>query len=468
VTGRVHRPLVALALCAVLAPEAHAQTGARPQPAPPQPRPAQPAPPQPGVPQPGAPGAGQAPGRAETLVDVMVDGFGGYDTAVDVPPGGFDGSGTGETDQRTFGANAALTMAHTGRNSFRVLGNASARSFPAFVDGVVQAYSGSATASLAVGRRGTLGLRQGAAYQPINLLGLFSTSTGTGPAAPSQVDNVPGADFGLSSDLQFSSDSDGSFTYGLSRTARVRGGGGYSVARVPLSDVPEQFDATGWLRRWRATGGYDQSFGRYASLTLGYSYSTDSSSVGRVPTAGTLHGIDTGFRYGRPLGFSRRTFVAGNVGTGAIDTPVAPIQYSLVGGFSVNHEFGRTWEVAANVQRDIRFIPAFVLPVTSNTATLSLSGGLAERTTLGVTGLYTRGAVGTAALTPDDLRSQSASVQVRHGLTDEFGVFGEVFYVNSEFAPGFSPLGTSLTSLGRTGVRIGASLGRQIAGRRRN
>ena len=114
------------------------------------------------------------------------------------------------------------------------------------------------------------------------------------------------------------------------------------------------------------------------------------------------------------------------------------------------------------------FVPAYVAPVTSNSVAFSVGGDLARRTTVSGAALYTRGTVGNASVSGDDIGTDSVSVMVRHGLTDNAGLFAQVFYVKSSFAAGFSPLGTSLSDVGRTGVRVGASFGKQIAGRRRN
>jgi hypothetical protein len=89
--------------------------------------------------------------------------------------------------------------------------------------------------------------------------------------------------------------------------------------------------------------------------------------------------IDIGVDLNHQLSFSRRTTFTLTTGTAMVKRPITGRRYRLNGAATLSTEFRRTWRASLGASRNTEFLPGFLEPLFSDSATASVNGMLATR-----------------------------------------------------------------------------------------
>jgi hypothetical protein len=403
-----------------------------------------------------APATRGAPPSDARGLDFTLDLFGGWEgdlsnLLVD-PSTGI----VGDTSGGLGGVNARLATEHEGEHvRFSFGGDVSARYYPSLVDEVVPGYGVTLELQSREARRVNWRVSQAFSYAPFNTLSYLSEGIVVG---------APSVDYQISTAQSLQSDTAGTLGFRVSRRGEISLKGGYNVVEAAEND---EF---GGARRWHAGAIYTHNVSRYIDVYGGYSYyvsefGRDAGSDAPALTEPVIGTIEAGVNYERALSFSRRTTLSFRTGTSTVDYG-GSTEFQFIGSARLNHQIGRTWNVAGGYERSVRFVQTFVQPALMDTVTVDASGRTSQRTAIQAAASYTNGAVGPSPV-GNDLDNGWASVQFRWALAQRVAFFSQYFYFRSELGPlVFVP-----ESLGRDqqrhGIRVGLSLGTTLLGQRR-
>lgn len=435
--------------------------------------------------------------RPTSSLDASIDLFGSIDRAFNTDTNVLTPSGSGlaalTADQNSFGGNSSLVYVKTSR-SLDVDANlgASVRRIPLLRAGLLPSYNGSVTLDGPLSRRTRWNATQSMTYGATNAAAFFASAGSVdGSGAPS----VPLVDYRLANQDQFGLESRGGLSYRLSRRGTLSGSAGFArssavgsfiqapgvveIPRPPGTDglegetgngVNPITSGDGSFRRWDAAGRYTYQWTRYLNVYAGYGIAENSlfqdqgSAVGRSPR---LHSIDSGVGYGRPLSFSRRTRISGQIGSSSIQQRGRQGQEWLAtGNAQLTHEFGRTWQTQLIYVRDTRFVPAFIDPVVSGGVTASVGGNLSRRATLLALANHSSGRIGVDTGS-NGYRMSTGSVRYRYAFLTSMAVYAEYFLFDFKFDSGVQLVDSLFNEARRHGVRFGVSIGTGLAGNRR-
>jgi hypothetical protein len=354
-------------------------------------------------------------GRRRTMgqssMSFTLAGYGGYDSNVvgdqGVASAGIDPRAQGGGSSM-LGGDAGFQYATTRRRaSFSVNAAGSYRYFPAQSSLSTTGVNGGIGAQFVLGRRTSLRLDQGFAYQPYYQLGLFpglgEPGADLGAAVPSNLDFV------VLRRQSVVSTSSASIEQSLTRRSTLTFNGQYfrqtldepSLPTTPTTgttgttgtttNAPNTFaneDVQGYTAgvhyRWQAT--------RYVSVRLGDEYRrfTYPNATQRVLQG---NNIDAGVDYSRSLPFSRHTSLSFRTGTAIVD--IDGRRYgNVTGSASLTHMFNRSWQGALSYNRDMSFVQTLAAPLFGDSASASLQGIVHRNIFVGLTGGFMSGRLG--------------------------------------------------------------------------
>jgi hypothetical protein len=232
----------------------------------------------------------------------------------------------------------------------------------------------------------------------------------------------------------------------LERTLGRRGSAdfSYTVRRMafpgPLSDQ----------RRQSVGGTYRYRFNRDAAFRAGYTYDqVDLAS----PIRTTIHNLDIGVDYNRPLSRSRKTYLALNMGSAVVNEYGRQL-YRFVGDAAINHQIGRTWNTRVSYHRGVGILGGFNAPFFSDVAALNVSGWITRRLDLHLAADYTTGDFGLVGST-NGFNTYSGTGRLRYAFSHSVAVYGEYARYRYQFStaaglpPGFG------NALDRQSIRAG-------------
>jgi hypothetical protein len=275
-----------------------------------------------------------------------------------------------------------------------------------------------------LGERTRISLNQSVSYSPAYLYGLFP------PLASSIPGNVVGIGDPLGDEHMMVYDTTGTVTRNISRHGSLEAEGSYRV-----SDYSQSMALSKGLKSYSIGGRYRHTLTRYASLRLGYAYRRGSytfqSDLSR-PT--TIHDIDVGLDYRRPLSLTRRTTLDFAVGTSIVSTPLAgdantELQYHVLGDVGLTHQMGRTWSTRIAYSRGVDFAAGFAQPILSDAVNASLAGFFSRRLDFDATGGLSIGNSGfSEGPASQNFKAYNASARLRYALGSSWALFGEYTY----------------------------------------
>ncbi|HEY7171217.1 MAG TPA: hypothetical protein VH417_10255 [Vicinamibacterales bacterium] len=207
---------------------------------------------------------------------------------------------------------------------------------------------------------------------------------------------------------------------------------------------------------------------RYSYRTTRYStfhagYGLRNTQLGGFSRRMLIHDIDVGFGYGRPLSFSRHTFVGFSVGSSLIDESTYN-SFVVTGEASLTHQLTRRWLTSAYYRRDVdAFAGALDLFVTDSVSG-SVTGAFSRKVTFSANGAFSSGRLANGIT--NGYQSASGGSRLSYLVTRHIPIYVEYVFYHYDFdrtiglAPGFPLLTT------RHGLRVGMSYNVPLMGRR--
>lgn len=337
-----------------------------------------------------------------------LNGYGGYDTNVIGDQSGPGADPRAETGASSLlGTDAQLQYSRNGhRTNFSTNVGGSYRYFPEKSTLSTKSLSAGIGVSTILGRRTTLRLDEGFAYQPYYQLGLFPGlgEADLGAAIPSNLDFVVLRRQSVlttstaSLEQQLSRRStltfDGQFftqTLGAANTPTIpTGTTGTTGTTAPTTSA----DSGGTENTNGYTAGvhFRRQLGRYVSLRLGDEY---RRFVYPSPTRRVLEGnnIDAGVDYSRSLPFSRHTSFSFRTGSAIVS--IDGRRYGdVTGSASLVHLFNRNWQGSLSYNRDMSFVQTLSQPLFGDSASAQLQGIMARKVLIQISGGYMSGRLG--------------------------------------------------------------------------
>lgn len=392
------------------------------------------------------------PGARQSL-NLTMSSTGGYDTSA-TPEGRVEGASVGYSSMLVGAADYTLQNQHaqlratgTSAGYFRPLDNSALGS---------DTYTGAVGFS-ARSRKNTVVVNTTAMYSSWPLQNLFARPTevmpGDAPAAqPDYVNNSRFSSYGTS--------------MVVSRTATRN-------TTLSATGIWQQNDtlASGagrWdLGMYGVGGQLAHRLTRGTTATAGYVYRTgaiDYHLEGGGPQTLAEQGVEVGVNYRRALSRTRNLTLGGQLGDssmlmpGPIDAAAEPQRRTrqLSGQATGSYEFGRSWQARATYRRGVDYVTGLTEPVTAATLTTGVSGLLAQRVDLLISGAHSNGA-STLNRSRSAFDVYAADVRVRYAFTRLLAAYTEYLYYiyDSQGAPLAPGMPLSLT---RKGVRVGLML----------
>jgi hypothetical protein len=210
-------------------------------------------------------------------------------------------------------------------------------------------------------------------------------------------------------------------------TKRTSVQGSVNGQRVVFEDASQRdyttygFDS---LLRHRLTRDFGVHFG----------YGREDYRVERDDTQFRREFFDIGVDYARDISIARRTRFRFSTMTGMVREGEGPREFRFDGTASLMKDFNRTWHAELTGQRRTEFLPGFVEPMFSDTATLLFGGMLAPRLQWAFAGGGGRGRIGIEG--DSTFRTATAATRVSVGLTRKIGTFVHYSYFYYDALPG--------------------------------
>jgi hypothetical protein len=308
-------------------------------------------------------------------------------------------------------------------------------------------------------RRTQVAVNQTVSYSPAYFTGIFPTLSDSEPGAVTAL----GADYAVSDLKALTYDTSASVSYGL-----TRGGTMSFTSTVQHTDF-SQSSSYKDLNTYGIGGRYLQRISRWAQLRFGYTYRHGQYGFVESESDATLHDLDIGVDYNRPLSSSRRTHIDFGTGSAIVNTPFEGgnttsgqlderKQYRLVGRLGLTHDMGRTWRARVAYNRSFGLVQGFPEPVFSDGVSVSTTGFVNRRVEIMAFGAYSTGEIGQVTLGGRGLDAYSGTARIQYGINRLLAVSSEAFYYRYEIGPGVNlPTGV-LPFRDRSGVRGGLTL----------
>ena len=270
-------------------------------------------------------------------------------------------------------------------------------------------------------------LTQSVDYSPAYFLGLFPAF---GPAIAASLPAV--ADFSVTDSKALSYATTASVTQDLTRTASVEFFSG--LQRTEFASET----GYGEPQSYSVGARFRQGVTRYSKLRLGYTYRDGQLGPIGSTASTTVHDLDTGIDYARPLSLSRRTQLDFNVGSSIVSRPddatesQQDLQYQIVGGATLNHQIGRTWRAQLAFNRGVGFVGGFPDLLFTDAVRVSLAGFVNRRVDVSLSGGYSSGRLDVAGSAAQrgatDVDSYVASSRLQFALTRRLAMVAEHVY----------------------------------------
>ena len=331
------------------------------------------------------------------------------------------------------------------RATFFADGSSELRYFDTDRDFQQMSHRGSANVVLPVGRRNELSLRQGIRYSPYYQLDVSpSLPSFSDPEVPQ--DRPVDVNQSLEAIQSVRLDSDVSFNQPVGRGS-MRYLYGFRTARFD----DETMDSTAQ----DASARYSRRVSRYATMRLGYGYQTVTHPTTHRGDL-SLHNIDVGLGYSRPLSFSRRTTVGFSTGTGIARTATT-VRYRLIADADAHHEIGRTWLLRAAYRQGLQVVELYPEPLFGYTVRGSLIGLLGTRSDVSIDVASSSGSFDSARES-GGYGAYHGSARFRRALTRTLAAYVEYSYYQYTVADGPTLTPFASQPFERHGIRVGLTL----------
>ncbi|HKB13118.1 MAG TPA: hypothetical protein VKD69_20785 [Vicinamibacterales bacterium] len=274
----------------------------------------------------------------------------------------------------------------------------------------------------ATGQRQEFRAAQSAAYSPFYEFGTLSA-----PGVSSDLDEAHShgdlANASLSA-LALQSDVEWGWTLG----PRLAISTTYNVRRTTFSRAGLEMtsqDVGGTLIR---------KLTRSVSLRAGYTHRvTHSDLAGGQPLR--MNDLNVGLDFSRPVTLSRGTTVRVRSGSSLAPTERG-LALLMTGDASLTHRLGRTWSTGVGVNRSVRVVEGFMLPLVDNALNATLQGNVARHLGLSLTGSLSTGTVGVTATGNNGYQNWTTAAGVHFELSRYLLLEAHQFVMSSRFGGG--------------------------------
>jgi hypothetical protein len=308
-----------------------------------------------------------------------------------------------------------------------------------------------------LGRRWNVSASQSATCSPVNFQGLVGVGGVSVPGVAQIGGTLPSADYASASGddadrlraCSFETGGGIGLTLSQRSTVELRAGGSLAV-----------FERSGYrsLPSYYVGGRLTHSVSQRARVNIGYTRRQAQFGVTGVAAGdGTVHDIDIGVDYRRPLSLTRRTSIDFSAGPTAISdgqSGVARLRYGLTGGASLNHQFLRTWSARLGYNRGVSLVTGLAGSAFSDGINLSVSGLLSRRVQFFATADTRIGDVAGAEQEESSFDAHYASTRLLVALSRSWALSADYSYNAHDFAPGAVSLAVPF-SLERHAARVG-------------
>jgi hypothetical protein len=371
--------------------------------------------------------------------------FGGYDDNVIAGQSGSVGDRRPVAGSFAAAAGNLTYLVTRGRKSFGFSGASQYRYYDA--DGSWQQFNHAVDAglSLPVGRRAMFDARQSARFSPYYQFdvapGLPSSADGSiiEPPVVSPDDSL----VALDSQTYYSS-------LGLSHPVG-RGGFRYNYGYRTNNFDDRLFESSAHS----AGADYSRRVSRYGTLRLGYGYRAVGYRVNAERDV-TMHNINIGGAYARPLSFSRRTTVGVSGGTAMVNARDTR-RYRIVADATVHHEMGRTWVWRGAYTQGLQVVDVFPEPLFGHAVRTTLTGLIGRNYDVAIDGGYLTGGY-TSGQQADAYGSYHGSATLRRALGRSLAAYVEYSYYKYSFEDPTTLQPFFGRDFERHGVRVGLTL----------
>ncbi|HSK08254.1 MAG TPA: hypothetical protein VK911_01660 [Vicinamibacterales bacterium] len=415
-------------------------------------------------------GGNAADPTSNKSLDLNVSFYGAYDDNVLADRGQQGGGFIDPRVQKSGGyggGDLSLGFGARGeRASLNLSGSTSYRYYPSMDSLTGFNYSGSAGFSLRLSGRTTFRASESIGYSRFYSFGSFP---GLAPQVPGDL-IATSTDFSLVERPAVSLFTSAALDHRLTQRATFTAN--YHLRHVDYREEDRP------LRDWGGGAGLSYRLSRRASARLGYHYRRGTYGLyyGGRPIEG--HDIDVGVDYSRSLSISRRTtfgFSTGSSiyrtfdpgyepaegGSGGSTNPAdyrLRTRYMLTGNAFLNREIGRTWNARLNYNRGLHFVEGFPEPFFSDMVTMGVGGQAGRRTSITLSGAYTDGEMGWAAVRSRNYEMYTGTAGIQVAVTRMTALYVNYFYYHYQFDEGVPMPPGMGRGLDRNGIRGGLTL----------
>jgi hypothetical protein len=194
---------------------------------------------------------------------------------------------------------------------------------------------------------------------------------------------------------------------------------------------------------------------QYSAFRAGYVLQQVDRGVGRY----SVHHLNIGGDYAKPLSASRRAFIAFSGGSAAVESRDT-FRLSAIGNADFWYEFKQSWIGALRYHRGVTFIDEVADPLLSDAVSGEIAGLLSPRVDFSASTTFTRGIVGFR--TRDSYQMYGARSQLRYALSRMMAVYGEYLLFHYEFPPTILITGGLPPSTSRQAVKVGLTVSSKL------
>jgi len=248
----------------------------------------------------------------------------------------------------------------------------------------------------------------------------------------------------------------------LRHTNDLRGGAelereiGTDKTLVALGGIhSSQIDGGDRHEIYEVGGRFGAKLAQYSAFRASYIRQDVDRGLGRY----TVHHLNIGGDYARPLSASRRAFIAFSGGSAAVESRDT-FRMSAIGDVNFWYEFKQSWIGAARYHRGVTFIDEVVDPLMSDAVSGELAGLLSPRVDFNSSATFSRGLVGFNS--GRSYQMYGARAQLRYALSRVTALYAEYLAFHYQFPPTILITGGLPPSTSRQAVKVGLTVSSKL------
>ena len=196
-------------------------------------------------------------------------------------------------------------------------------------------------------------------------------------------------------------------------------------------------------------GTFNSRVNRYGTFRAGYT----RQEVHRDFASYSVHQVNVGGDYGRPLSASRRTFVSFGGGSSAFESR-GQVRVFVDADARLRHELGRSWTGTIRYSRGLTFIDEIIDPLLSSGISAELNGVLSRRIDFSGSVSFRRGTVGLSRAA-SQYDTYGAYTRIRFSLSRSTAAYADYLFYHYGFAETVRLASSLPSQFARQTLRVG-------------